>query len=515
MTDDLSLLEDTGNGLLLSTSRCGYCRKEGKPRGTSHSAGVWAHQLTAVDYDELVNRGFRRSGCWLYRPDNTRSCCLAYSIRLEASQFTPSREHRRLQRRLNAFLSGEAAGQRAEEAPAKPEAAAEQPWEADAAALEAAVQEAVRACVLQKLLPEQATARPLTLRIHPPKPGARPPQHTALTCAVAHALAARCPPLPATQLAEHLAALLSAREGGLPSGLHVTAQDGHLNFVSASPTERPPAASKPPKRLLPAAAEEQEHVEPHSLTIRTRPAAFCPEEYALYSAYQAAVHDEEPGERSATTYKRFLCDSPIVPGDVPVCPGAPPCGTYHQQYRLDGKLVAVGVVDVLPSGLSSVYAFYDPEPATRKLLQLGKLTALQEIGWVASLRRDSSHSFRMYHLGLWIPSCQKMRYKGTFKPSQLLCPRTLAWLPLPEAEALFAQQGRADAAAQEEGDVDDCLVLLHRRGDVEAQPRSFGELVRDSAVSPSQQAELARTLRRWQAVAGAALAARAALVYNT
>lgn len=43
-------------------------------------------------------------------------------------------------------------------------------------------------------------------------------------------------------------------------------------------------------------------------------------------------------------------------------------GTYHQLYRLDGRLVAVGVVDILPSGLSSVYLFYDPD---EKLLSLG------------------------------------------------------------------------------------------------------------------------------------------------
>jgi arginyl-tRNA---protein transferase len=44
-------------------------------------------------------------------------------------------------------------------------------------------------------------------------------------------------------------------------------------------------------------------------------------------------------------------------------------GSYHQLYRLDRRLVAVGVVDILPSGLSSVYLFYDPD---EKILSLGK-----------------------------------------------------------------------------------------------------------------------------------------------
>lgn len=36
-------------------------------------------------------------------------------------------------------------------------------------------------------------------------------------------------------------------------------------------------------------------------------------------------------------------------------------GSYHQQYWLDDELIAVGVIDILPQCLSSVYFFYDPK----------------------------------------------------------------------------------------------------------------------------------------------------------
>ena len=36
-------------------------------------------------------------------------------------------------------------------------------------------------------------------------------------------------------------------------------------------------------------------------------------------------------------------------------------GSFHQQYWLDGKLIAVGVIDILPSCVSSVYLYYDPD----------------------------------------------------------------------------------------------------------------------------------------------------------
>jgi arginine-tRNA-protein transferase len=36
-------------------------------------------------------------------------------------------------------------------------------------------------------------------------------------------------------------------------------------------------------------------------------------------------------------------------------------GSFHQMYRLDGELIAVGVIDILPGCVSSVYFMYDPK----------------------------------------------------------------------------------------------------------------------------------------------------------
>jgi hypothetical protein len=71
-------------------------------------------------------------------------------------------------------------------------------------------------------------------------------------------------------------------------------------------------------------------------------------------------------------------------------------GSFHHRYYLDGRLVAVGVVDVLPHCLSSVYLFYDP--ALGRRLQLGKLTALREIQWVQAAMAVSPR-LRYYYMG--------------------------------------------------------------------------------------------------------------------
>lgn len=39
-------------------------------------------------------------------------------------------------------------------------------------------------------------------------------------------------------------------------------------------------------------------------------------------------------------------------------------------------------------------------------------------------------SLRWYYMGFYIHSCPKMRYKGKYKPSYLLCPETYEWIPI-------------------------------------------------------------------------------------
>lgn len=52
----------------------------------------------------------------------------------------------------------------------------------------------------------------------------------------------------------------------------------------------------------------------------------------------------------------------------------PGYGSFHQQYLLDGKLIGVGVLDILPHCVSSKYFFYDPD---YEFLSLGTYSALR------------------------------------------------------------------------------------------------------------------------------------------
>jgi arginine-tRNA-protein transferase len=86
------------------------------------------------------------------------------------------------------------------------------------------------------------------------------------------------------------------------------------------------------------------------------------------------------------------------------------------QHRIDGQLFAVGVLDILPTGASSVYLLYDPAFGD---LKPGIITAIKEIEFVKA-EMAAAPEFQYYYMGFYIPNCQKMRYKGEYRPSELL-----------------------------------------------------------------------------------------------
>jgi len=73
-------------GVSEDVSLCGYCE-----RGASATLHFYAHLLSVWDYQALLDLGWRRSGCLLYRPVLERSCCPPHTIRLDVHKFRPSK----------------------------------------------------------------------------------------------------------------------------------------------------------------------------------------------------------------------------------------------------------------------------------------------------------------------------------------------------------------------------------------------------------------------------------------
>lgn len=109
------------------------------------------------------------------------------------------------------------------------------------------------------------------------------------------------------------------------------------------------------------------------------PSTLTTEKYALYEKYQRDTHQDD--DNTPGGFKRFLVDSPLrvslyfvhgivepqrLAKDEPIpYTSTPPkhlpsnYGSYHQMYRIDGVLIAMAVLDILPNCVSSVYFVYD------------------------------------------------------------------------------------------------------------------------------------------------------------
>lgn len=159
----------------------------------------------------------------------------------------------------------------------------------------------------------------------------------------------------------------------------------------------------------------------HRFEVTLEPASFTHEKYDLFNNYQQTVHKEKPSEISQSGFKRFLCETPLKRTSRTVDGKEQPLGSYHQCYRLDGRLIAMGVLDLLPHCVSGVYMLYHSDFAE---WQFGKLSALRE----AALALEGGYQY--YYMGYYIHSCTKMKYKGDYKTQHVLDPESYEWHPL-------------------------------------------------------------------------------------
>lgn len=159
----------------------------------------------------------------------------------------------------------------------------------------------------------------------------------------------------------------------------------------------------------------------HKFEVTLEPDNFTLEKYEVFKNYQHHVHKEAVSKISQDGFKRFLCDSPLQRTTRTVNGKTQKLGSFHQCYRVDGRLVAMGVLDLLPHCVSGVYLIYHSD---FEKWSFGKLSAMSEIALTLA------GGYQYYYMGYYIPSCAKMRYKGKYKPSYILDPETYEWNPL-------------------------------------------------------------------------------------
>ena len=112
-----------------------------------------------------------------------------------------------------------------------------------------------------------------------------------------------------------------------------------------------------------------------------------------------------------TDHKDWPLHAPKDPDDYRQSFVDNPFPTEEWRYVLDGRLVGVGYVDVLPEGLSAIYFFYDPDARDRQLGTWNVLSLIEE-----ARRRGLPHLY----LGYYVAGCQSLEYKAAYRPNETI-----------------------------------------------------------------------------------------------
>jgi len=134
------------------------------------------------------------------------------------------------------------------------------------------------------------------------------------------------------------------------------------------------------------------------LAVAVEGTEFREEHFALYRRYQQGRHPggemdfEDPAD-----YTRACLESPV--------------DTRLITFRTpEGRLLAVAVTDFLPTGLSAMYTFFDPDADRRSL---GTYAILWQIHHAREV------GLPHVYLGYWVRESPKMAYKSRFLPAEV------------------------------------------------------------------------------------------------
>lgn len=128
--------------------------------------------------------------------------------------------------------------------------------------------------------------------------------------------------------------------------------------------------------------------------------------FELFRSYLSSRHaDGQMADMDEDSYAAMVTSSPIE--------------TVVVEYRDQGRLISVILIDIQQDGLSAVYSFFDPtedhrSPGTFMVLDAAALAYEMDLPYL--------------YLGYYIAASQKMAYKARFSPAEVLVGGN--WTPL-------------------------------------------------------------------------------------
>lgn len=142
----------------------------------------------------------------------------------------------------------------------------------------------------------------------------------------------------------------------------------------------------------------------HNIVVTVDKPQYTPEKFDIYKDHLKRFNRAEDTHEVNNFIGSFY--DPTIPA-VEFC------------YRKDAVLVAVGIVNVTPHALSSVYFMYRRDYSH---YSLGTFSVMKEIDYA------SQHQKEHLYLGYYIADNHFMRYKGDFRPNEILS-SSKRWVP--------------------------------------------------------------------------------------
>ncbi|XP_031849457.1 arginyltransferase 1 isoform X2 [Nomia melanderi] len=409
--------------------RCGYCKNS----DSSFSHGMQAIILEVQDYQALIDRGWRRSGCYCYKPTMDQTCCPTYTIKCEALNFKITKSQKKILKRMGKFLRNElqkddlmdtSEGERDNidivHIPHLDENLRR--TEEDTLDIKVKGVEDEVNIRLQSSSSDKSTGS---------SSGMQQKQTESISCTANQNEKSQATSR-SLESVEMIPSRIPCKKAKL---LRIERKQNKLLAQGKTQAEIDAMFKTENKQQNQGKSIEELFDEMLMGTdrlkinlIRVKSDEFFESFDAsadLYKKYQMAVHGESAEECDKELFLYFFVRHPL---EQWTAEHGPPCGygAFHEQYWLDNELIAVGVIDILPSCVSSVYFFYDP---AYSFLSLGTFSSLREVYLTRQLNKTAK-DLQYYYMGFYIHSCPKMRYKARLKPSKLLCPETYEWFDI-------------------------------------------------------------------------------------
>lgn len=403
-------------------SKCGYCQSADDRNPFCYI--IRCSKLSSNVYQLLLDRGFRRCGTFYYRRFMRRSCCALYSNRCDAIKLELSSSQRRLVGRVIKTCSSEGspAVRHSDVSPIEIGRQHVRRWKARLLAQTSS--RGSSDCPLDRTCSAFATA---------------------LRAFGDYMAGVDCAPEPSG-----LGAQRRTKRKHIRMVRKIAKQRKQGNMLAFEDIERYIASKqfKPCASFDDTAEQLFRSMEAHGFSfeviavgqVTEENRSVLREEFEIYKIYQHTVHKDN-NSQTFGGFCRFLVNSNLSPrSNLPemsmenswtsaesfdqACT-RPLSNLFHELYRLNGRLIGVSVFDLLPSGLSSVYYFYNPQFGS---YCLGTISAIRDIYRIRKSYFEGAKSFRFYHLGLFSYDQPKLKYKVKYRPSELLCPFCFRWV---------------------------------------------------------------------------------------